>query len=165
MMRLVGEYFDEVWCWAVDNPLKTSHGASLLHRQQMLALTIQGLAPHIQHHSEFTSPWTAESAAIIHYLHPDRKLWVALGSDALAQVEQWYAFQLLIARIQGFVEVARDGTTAQQPTVGGLPVLTLTRRIPPHTSHTLRTELAAGATPTSLPPQVLTYIQAHGLYH
>jgi len=164
ILKLLAQHFDSVYCWAVDNPLKADHGASLPHRQAMVAALTQGLGASIEHRPEFTSPWTAESAALAHFCHPQAQLWVALGSDALAQVEHWYALKLLVARIAGFVEIARAGETLGRTLVVGLPVRTLTETIPPWASQTIRAALAQGRVPPGLTPEVYAYIQRTKLY-
>ncbi len=165
VMKLLSEYYDQVWVWAVDNPLKSKPGMPLAHRQAMVALTTHALnSPCILHRPEFSSPWTAESVAIIHYLYPQHQLWVALGSDALKQVNQWAAVDMLIARINGFVEVARAGQHSDLTALQGLPVHSLTGDIPPYASHEIRHQLNTEHQAAGLIPEVLTYIHQENLY-
>lgn len=164
ILTLLAQHFDSVYCWAADNPLKADHGASLPHRQAMVAALTHRLGASIQHRPEFTSPWTAESAALVHFCHPEAELWVAVGSDALAQVAHWYALKLLVARITGFVEIARAGHILERTLVAGLPVLSLTETIPPWASQSIRSALAQGRVPPGLTPEVYAYIQRTQLY-
>ncbi|WP_218080581.1 nucleotidyl transferase family protein [Anthocerotibacter panamensis] len=165
VMALLAQHFSQVWVWAVDNPLKRQGMAPLMARQQMVALTVSHLGlDNLHHRPEFTSPWTAESVAIIHFLCPQYRLWVALGSDALQQVPEWLAVELLIARSHGFVEVTRAGKSTGLTRLLGLPVRSLEADIPPYASHTLRAQLARTEGPEALLPEVYTYIRSQGLY-
>jgi len=164
-MAYLSACFDEVWVWAVENPLKQSQGAALPHRQQMVGLTVAHCGcPNLQHRPEFSSPWTAESVAIIHYLYPECELWVALGSDALQQVAHWAAVELLRARATGWVEVVRNGQPSGLQTVLDLPIIVLSQSIPGYASQTIRQELLQGVQPPGLLTTVWHYVQAQKLY-
>jgi nicotinate-nucleotide adenylyltransferase len=164
-MVYLSQVFDEVWTWAVDNPLKQQVGCTLDHRQQMVALTVASLQTHsIKHCPAFARIWTAESVAIIRHLYPEAELWIALGSDALQQVDQWALAELLQLRATGFVEVVRAGSPSGLAQMLGLPVQVLTESIPAYASQDMRSSLRAGIHPDGLLPEVFAYIQQQHLY-
>ncbi len=165
ILQGLAQDFDQVWTWAVDNPLKTEQATPLAHRQHMVALTVAATKSHrILHRPEFTSPWTAESVALIHFLYPGYGLWVALGSDALREIEHWENLPLLFARIQGITEVVRADAATGWQLVRETPIQTLKYPIPPWASREIRSQFHKQQPPEGLLPEVHRYIIQSNLY-
>ena len=87
--------------------------------------------------------------------HPARRFALALGSDLLAEVDRWYRFEELSARVP-LVVVGRAGYPSPRATPLELPALS---------SSLVRERLARGEGAEGLvPAAVARYVSRHGLY-
>jgi nicotinate-nucleotide adenylyltransferase len=84
-----------------------------------------------------------------------------IGSDAFAEITTWFRWHDVINAVE-FIVVARPGHAITSPPGARIHRLDTIER--PVSSSEIRKMLAAGETPHGLPPAVLEYIRAHGLY-
>ena len=95
---------------------------------------------------------TAGPDALVHFL---------IGADAFAEIQTWHQWAEVVRQV-AFIVVTRPGHHYRVPpgaTVSRLNTLAL-----PVSSSDIRARLAAGEEPPELPPAVLEYIRANGLY-
>jgi len=88
-------------------------------------------------------------------------LFFLIGSDAFAEIGTWYRWHDVVRAVE-FIVVTRPGHICAAPPearVHRLESLALDV-----SSSSIRARLAAGEEPRELPPAVLGYIRAHGLY-
>ena len=84
-----------------------------------------------------------------------------IGADAFAEIETWYRWREVLRSVR-FLVVSRPGHTYRVPP--GAEVERLDTLELPVSSSDIRRALAAGERPPEVPPRVLDYILAHGLY-
>lgn len=94
-------------------------------------------------------------------LAPEDKIFFLIGADAFAEITTWHRWQDLIRAVD-FIVVTRPGHDYQIPP--GARVHRLETLALPISSSEIREKLAAGLEPAELPPKVLDYIRARGLY-
>lgn len=94
-------------------------------------------------------------------LPPGHELFFLIGADAFAEIQTWYRWEDVV-RLVDFLVVTRPGHSYGVP--AGARVHTLETVALPVCSSELRARLAAGASPSEIPPEVLAYIRARGLY-
>jgi nicotinate-nucleotide adenylyltransferase len=88
-------------------------------------------------------------------------LFFIIGSDAFAEITTWHRWQDVVRAVE-FIVVARPGHEIVSPP--GARVHRLNTVASPVSSSEIRRALARGETPAELPPAVLDYIRANGLY-
>lgn len=94
-------------------------------------------------------------------LAPEDEIFFLIGADAFAEITTWHRWQDLIRAVD-FIVVTRPGHDYQIPP--GARVHRLETLALPVSSSEIREKLAAGLEPAELPPKVLDYIRARGLY-
>mgnify|MGYP003861335727 CR=1 FL=1 len=94
-------------------------------------------------------------------LAPDDKIFFLIGADAFAEIKTWHRWQDLVGAVD-FLVVTRPGHGYEIPP--GARVHRLETLALPVSSSEIREKLAAGLDPPELPPKVLDYIRARGLY-
>jgi len=92
---------------------------------------------------------------------PDAVVYFLIGADAFAEIQSWHRWAEAVREV-AFIVVARPGHHYQAPP--GATVHRLTTLAMPVSSSDLRARLAAGETPPEIPPAVMQYIRANGLY-
>ncbi|MBQ6268410.1 MAG: nicotinate (nicotinamide) nucleotide adenylyltransferase [Clostridia bacterium] len=111
--------------------------------------------------------YTVETLRTLHAEYPAAELWFIAGSDMLATFRQWYRWEEILSlarlcaasRSADFVPDLSGFTPAQQARITVLPIAPLEA-----SSTEVREALRSGRTTALLQPQVLGYIQTHGLY-
>ena len=98
---------------------------------------------------------------VLAQLREHDELMFVIGADAFAEIETWFRWQDLIQLVT-FIVVSRPGHEYRVPT--GANVRPLDGVSLPVSSSEIRTALSAGEKPASVPPRVLDYINARGLY-
>lgn len=89
------------------------------------------------------------------------ELYFLIGADAFAELRTWHRWQD-VARSVSFLVVSRPGHVYDVPP--GVSLYRLdTLDLPVSSSH-VRRALCAGERPAEVPPCVLEYVLAHGLY-
>jgi nicotinate-nucleotide adenylyltransferase len=84
-----------------------------------------------------------------------------IGSDAFAEIATWHRWEDVVNAVD-FIVVARPGHAITSPPGARVHRLdTIERAV---SSSEIRDALARGEKPAALPPAVLDYIRAHGLY-
>jgi nicotinate-nucleotide adenylyltransferase len=94
-------------------------------------------------------------------LAPGDELYFVIGADAFADIRTWLRWDEVVRSVR-FIVVSRPGHSYEVPegaTVLRLDTLGLTV-----SSSAIRGQLGSGESPLEVPPAVLAYIQAHGLY-
>jgi nicotinate-nucleotide adenylyltransferase len=89
------------------------------------------------------------------------ELFFLIGADAFAEIRTWHRWQD-VARMVHFLVVSRPGHRYETPP--GVTAERLDSVELPVSSSEIRRELAGGERPSAIPPSVLEYIAAHGLY-
>jgi nicotinate-nucleotide adenylyltransferase len=84
-----------------------------------------------------------------------------IGSDAFAEITTWFRWEDVVNAVD-FIVVARPGHAITSPPGARVYRLDTVERAV--SSSKIRDALARGERPAELPPAVLEYIQAHGLY-
>jgi len=84
-----------------------------------------------------------------------------IGADAFAEIQTWFRWQDVVREVE-FIVVTRPGHEYSSPP--GARVHRLDTVALPVSSSEIRAALARGETPAELPPAVLDYVRAHGLY-
>ena len=94
-------------------------------------------------------------------LSPGDRLFFVLGADAFAEISSWYRAADVLREVE-FIIVARPGYEyVTPPTARAHRLETLAL---PVSSSEIRRRLVASQATGDLPPAVLAYITAHGLY-
>jgi nicotinate-nucleotide adenylyltransferase len=94
-------------------------------------------------------------------LDPRDELFFIIGADAFAEIHTWHRWQDVAAAVQ-FIVVNRPGAEyAPPPELSYYRLDTLRLDI---SSSEIRRALAAGERPSTLPSDVLSYIETRGLY-
>jgi nicotinate-nucleotide adenylyltransferase len=88
-------------------------------------------------------------------------LFFVIGADAFAEIQSWFRWQDVVREVE-FIVVTRPGHEYSSPP--GARVHRLETVALPVSSSEIRAALAHGKTPSELPPAVLDYVRAHGLY-
>jgi len=91
----------------------------------------------------------------------DAVVFFLIGADAFAEIQTWHRWAKVVREV-AFIVVTRPGHHYQTPP--GATVHRLDTLAMPVSSSDLRARLAAGEAPPEIPPAVLQYIQANGLY-
>ena len=91
----------------------------------------------------------------------DDDLYFLIGSDAFAEIRTWHRWREVVASIE-FIVVSRPGCVYDVPE--GARVHRLEGIDLPVSSSEIRRRLAAGDDRVEVPPTVLAYIRANGLY-
>jgi len=92
---------------------------------------------------------------------PDAVVYFLIGADAFADIHTWHRWTEVVREV-AFIVVTRPGHHYQAPP--GAVVHRLNTLALPVSSSDLRERLAAGETPPEIPPAVMQYIRANGLY-
>jgi len=92
---------------------------------------------------------------------PADVLFFLIGADAFGEIKTWHRWREVLQAVE-FIVVSRPGYAYEIPEHARVHRLDTLRL--PVSSSDLRRKLAAGQTPVELPPEVLEYIRAHGLY-
>jgi nicotinate-nucleotide adenylyltransferase len=92
---------------------------------------------------------------------PDETLFFIIGADAFADIRTWHRWQDVVRAVE-FIVVTRPGHVYDSPP--GARVCRLETIALPVSSSEIRQELSQGLTPSDLPPAVVEYIHARGLY-
>lgn len=92
---------------------------------------------------------------------PTDELLFLIGADAFAEIQTWFRWKDVIAAVE-FIVVTRPGHDYTVP--DGARVLRLDTLALPVSSSEIRDGLARGEEPATVPPSVMEYIWAHGLY-
>jgi nicotinate-nucleotide adenylyltransferase len=103
--------FDVVAAWAASNPFKPNQ-TPLVHRQAMLALLVEELQPHylnVQFRPQLSHPRTLHSLQIAQQIWPGSQFTLAVGSDILDSLPNWYAVSELLRQVNLLI-VPRPGT-------------------------------------------------------
>jgi nicotinate-nucleotide adenylyltransferase len=94
-------------------------------------------------------------------LPPDEKLYFLIGADAFADIRSWRRWRDVVDAVE-FLVVSRPGNRYDAPPearVQAMKDIDL-----PLSSSAIRSVLATGAATADVPPSVLAYIRANGLY-
>jgi nicotinate-nucleotide adenylyltransferase len=94
-------------------------------------------------------------------LDPGDELFFLIGADAFAEIQTWRRWPDVIRAVE-FIVVSRPGHCYAVPE--GARVHRLETVDLPVSSSEIRRRLACGDDRVDVPPAVLTYIRAHGLY-
>jgi nicotinate-nucleotide adenylyltransferase len=94
-------------------------------------------------------------------LHDGGQLFFIIGADAFAEIGSWHRSRDVLDSVE-FIVVARPGY--RYPVPPGARVHRLETLALPVSSSEVRRKLEAGEAPAELPPAVLGYVAAHGLY-
>jgi nicotinate-nucleotide adenylyltransferase len=94
-------------------------------------------------------------------LAPADSLFFILGADAFAEIGSWHRSSDVLGLVD-FIVVARPGY--HYPVPPGSRVHRLETLALPVSSSEVRRKLESGEAPAELPPAVLAYVAAHGLY-
>jgi len=92
---------------------------------------------------------------------PEAAVYFLIGADAFADIQTWHRWSDVVRELQ-FIVVTRPGHHYHAPpgsTVSRLDTLAM-----PVSSSDIRARLAAGEGVPELPPAVMQYIRANGLY-
>jgi nicotinate-nucleotide adenylyltransferase len=89
------------------------------------------------------------------------ELFFIIGADAFAEIQSWHRWRVVVQSVD-FIVVTRPGHVYSPP--AGARVHRLETVALPVSSSEIRQELARGEAPAGLPPSVLDYIRARGLY-
>jgi nicotinate-nucleotide adenylyltransferase len=92
---------------------------------------------------------------------PGDRIFFLIGADAFAEIGSWHRASDVIQAVE-FIVVTRPGHDYVTP--HGAQVHRLDTLALPVSSSEIRQKLAAQEAPEELPPSVLAYIRAHGLY-
>jgi nicotinate-nucleotide adenylyltransferase len=92
---------------------------------------------------------------------PEAVVYFLIGADAFADIQTWHRWSDVVREV-GFIVVTRPGHHYQAPP--GSTVFRLDTLAMPVSSSDIRARLAAGEEVAELPPAVMQYIRAHGLY-
>ena len=92
---------------------------------------------------------------------PDAAVYFLIGADAFADIQTWHRWSDVVREV-GFIVVTRPGHHYQAPP--GSTVFRLNTLAMPVSSSEIRATLAAGREAPELPPAVMQYIRANGLY-
>ncbi len=164
----LADRFDQVAVWAADNPLKSGQNP-LEHRLAMLRLLISDLAssrPNLGFYPEISHPRTIETVRRSQKIWPNDSFTLAIGSDLVGQLCQWYRAEELLKQVdilvvprpgyplddQAIAKIRQRGTSAS--IADGLQV--------PAVSSTKYRE--TGNSDQAIPPSIEAYIQRKKLY-
>lgn len=92
---------------------------------------------------------------------PEAVVYFLIGADAFADIQTWHRWHDVVREV-GFIVVTRPGHHYQAPP--GATVSRLNTLAMPVSSSDIRARLAAGEEVPELPPAVMEYIRANGLY-
>jgi nicotinate-nucleotide adenylyltransferase len=110
-----------------------------------------------------------ESSAFSYSIHTIEKLRAAgigplaflIGADAFAEIRTWHRWREVVEAVE-FIVVTRRGASWRPPP--GAVVHELSGIDAPESSSAVRVALADGTADVPVPPAVLAYIRARGLY-
>jgi len=105
--------------------------------------------------------YSIETIGKVRAQFPGDELFFIIGADAFAEIKTWRRWPEVIESVI-FVVVSRPGHDYEIPT--GSKVLRLDSLDMPVSSSEIRRSLAAGGAPDAVPPAVLEFIRARGLY-
>jgi nicotinate-nucleotide adenylyltransferase len=92
---------------------------------------------------------------------PEDELFFIIGADAFAEIRTWHRWEDVVRAVR-FIVVNRPGGRYDPP--AGVRMNRLDSVDMPVSSSQIRAALAAGESPSEVPPPVLAYIRDHGLY-
>jgi nicotinate-nucleotide adenylyltransferase len=92
---------------------------------------------------------------------PEAAVYFLIGADAFADIQTWHRWSDVVREV-GFIVVTRPGHHYSAPP--GSTVFRLNTLAMPVSSSDIRAKLAAGEEAPELPPAVIEYIRANGLY-
>jgi nicotinate-nucleotide adenylyltransferase len=152
--------------WAADNPFKIDQ-TPLLHRQAMLTALVQGMDPpaaSVRVYPELSHRYTIATVGLARDRWPDHPLVLAVGSDLVEQLPQWYRAAELLAQVS-LVVVPRPGYAIAPAALDrlrhrGTPVTVAALEGLDVSSSAYRRERDSA----TLPPAVTAYIRHHQLY-
>ena len=157
---------DRVLLVPADNPPHKSGvtHTPYLHRLRMAEIACRGL-PHLEvSRLEEGTEWSYSIDTIEKVrarLAAGDELYFVIGADAFADIRTWRRWQD-VAREVCFLVVSRPGASYEVPSevrIERLDWLELAI-----SSSEIRRELSSGRRPVEVPPAVMDYIVAHGLY-
>jgi nicotinate (nicotinamide) nucleotide adenylyltransferase len=166
-------HYEIVYVWIVNNPDKVgkSDYIDLNIRIIMLEKVIKSLnLQNVFHTQQWSDCFTGTSIQKIHYVHPDAKLWIALGSDTLLTVPTWNGTDGL-SHAEGFIEIKRYDVQSGLNSIvidgKDLDVKTLLVSVPIISSTQIRKKIIdynMDAIVDMIPPVVFSYINENNLY-
>lgn len=167
ILRWLSDRYDLVVVWASDNPFK-DHQATLKQRTQMLRLAIEEIdSPknNISLREELSDRRTLITVQKAKEIWGDDvEFTVAIGSDLVAQIRQWYRVEELLKQVQILI-VPRPGYTIAQKDLEALTSLggkyAIANVDAPHVSSTTYREEKDS---DLLTPAVQNYISQNNLY-
>lgn len=149
------------------NPHKAATPLLAAHRLRMAELGTEGLAGVSVLDLEICRPGVSYSVETLEELvrrHPGERWRVLLGADSLADFSRWHRPQRML-ELADLVVFPRGGRPVAVPPALAGRVEVVEGFAAPVSSRAVRAALAAGKRPRGdLPPAVLAYIEAHGLY-
>jgi len=152
---------DQVLFIPAANPPHKEAGTPYEQRYKMVELACSGDPRFVPSRLEENS----NKSFSIHTIDRVRALggdvFFVIGADAFAEIQTWYRWQDVIREVE-FIVVTRPGHEYLSPP--GARVHRLDTVALPVSSSEIRAALARGETPAELPPKVLEYIRANGLY-
>lgn len=114
ILTWLSQHFDQVICWASDNPFK-SHQTNLETRTEMLRVLIEeiptsnsGATSNISLHPELGHRYTIETVKAARNYWPKAEFTLVIGSDLVGQITQWYKIEELLRNVDLLI-VPRPG--------------------------------------------------------
>ncbi len=130
----------------------------------MVSLACESLGPLFQPSRLEEGPEISYSIHTIERVARDfaeRPLYFLIGADAFADIRTWFRAADVMAAVR-FIVVSRPGAVYEIPPEASVERLEEVQL--PISSSEIRRRLASGEADVDLPPAVLEYIHAHGLY-
>lgn len=166
ILAWLGQRYAQVAVWAADNPFKAGQ-TPLRHRQAMLTALVQGMDPPaapVRVYPELSHRYTITTVGLARDRWPNHALALAIGSDLVAQLPQWYRAAELLAQVS-LVVVPRPGYAIAPTALDRLRHLGTTVTV----ADLEGLDVSSSAyrrdrDPTTLPPAVVAYIRHHQLY-
>ncbi len=166
ILSWLSEHYDRVFVWAVDNPFKADQ-TPLCHRQKMLKVllnTMVPLLPNVDWKPDLSDRYSLTSVQRVKKLCPEATLALVIGSDILASLSDWYAIDQLIKMVE-FVVIQRPGVPPDSSQLDAFRArgghIEIADFCGPEVSSS---DFRLHHCEEILPPTVLDYVKAHGLY-
>lgn len=166
---------DEVWFMPSNHPphKEESDIVSNEHRQRMIQFAISCCKKFRFSDFEYSRPgttYTSDTLSLLHESYPDTQFYFIMGEDSLRDFDSWHEPEQIAARCRILV-CSREGHSLMELcekmnrkygsvfSAFYIPASCIS-------SSYIREQLQEGILPYGqLPPQVLSYIRLHGLYH
>jgi nicotinate-nucleotide adenylyltransferase len=143
------------------NPPHKEAGASYEHRYKMVELACAGEPLFVPSRLEEGREKSYSFHTVERVKAVGGEVFFVIGADAFAEIRTWYRWEDVLRAVE-FIVVARPGHAFTSPP--GARVHRLDTVALPVSSSEIRNALARGETPPELPPAVIDYIRANGLY-